>query len=112
MDSKKQFAKSILLGQRIFLNSQAMLNSISRNMKGNIIIKDIKVRNRLKDSLKDLGKCLTELEELTNIEMNDAMARLEICFQALSNGDISGLHDNLQNLYRDDYLVKIVSLSR
>jgi len=89
-----------------------MLNNISRNMRGDGIVKNLKFGNRHKDSLVDLGNCLTELEAITNIEMNDALARLEICLQSLKDGDISGLHDNLQKLYRDDYLDKIVSLSR
>ena len=80
-------------------------------MGGNSLVKNIKVRNKHKDSLEDLGKCLIELEEITNIEMNDALARLDTCLQSLKVGDISGLHDNLQKLYRDDYLGKIISLS-
>lgn len=112
MESKKQFAKSILLGQRIFLNSQAMLNNISRNIGGKSLLKDTQAKNKFKDSLKDLDKCLKELEEITSIEMKEAKARLELCLKKINEGDVSSLHNNLQKLYRDDFLEKIVTLSK
>jgi hypothetical protein len=111
MDSKKQYAKSILLGQRISFNCQAMLNTLLRNMSGNRLINDKKFRDKLQESMKDLCTCLNELEEITDIGMSDAKSRINICFQMLNDGDIPGLHNCLQKLYRDDYLSKIMFLS-
>ncbi len=89
-----------------------MLNTFSRNMSGNRIVQDKKFRDKIQDSLKDLSTCINELEEITGIEMGDAISRLNTCFQTLNDGDMLALHDCLQKLYREDYLSKIVFLSK
>ena len=111
LTSQERFAKVVLLAQRIYLNSQAMLTKLSRGLAGS----DNRMRDpqeQLEASLKDLESCLMEFEQLTGIDLGTARDTLNQSHEALERGDNSMLYESVQRLYRDDYLGTIVGLSK
>jgi len=92
---KQRYAKAVLLGQRIYLNNQAIMNKISRNLSGGDSMFDRNTKAKLHNSLNDLGSCLKEFQEITEIELTAAQDTLILCLEDL-----------------DDYLSKIVELSK
>jgi hypothetical protein len=109
---KKRYAKAVLLGQRIYLNSQAMMSQISRSFSGGDSMFDRNKKEKVRKSLNDLGSCLKEFQEITEIELADAQEALTMCLEDLKREDFPTLYERLQKLYRDDYLGKIVELSK
>ena len=109
---KERYAKAVLLGQRIYLNSQAIMSKISRSLSGGDSMFDRNNKEKLHKSLNDLGSCLRELQEITEIELTEAQDTLIICLEDLEKEDFSTLYERLQRLYRDDYLSKIIELSK
>ncbi len=111
LTSQERFAKVVLLAQRIYLNSQAMLTQLSRSLTGaGNRMRD--PQERLEASLKDLESCLTEFEQLTGIDLGTARDTLNLSYEALERGDNSMLYESVQRLYRDHYLGTIVELSK
>ncbi len=108
---RKRFARAVLLGQRIHMNSQAMLNLLQRISSGEGR-RDDRLDEQLSASLKDLGSCLKEFDQLTGIDMTPALDTLARGFDALETGDTSVLYEVVQTLYRDNYLAAIVELSK
>ena len=109
---KERYAKAVLLGQRIYLNSQATMSKISRSLSGGGTMFDRNNKEKIRKSLKDLGSCLKELQEITEIELTEAQEATIMCLEDLDREDFSTLYERLQKLYRDDYLGKIVELSK
>lgn len=109
---KQSYAKAVLLGQRIYLNNQATMSMISRSLSKGGTVFDRNTRVKLHNSLNDLGSCLREFQEVTEIELTEAQDTLIICFEDLDKEDFSTLYERLQKLYRDDYLKKIIELSK
>ena len=107
-----QFAKVVLLGQRIYLNSQAMLTQLSRGISVGDTVREENTNAKLNRSLKDLESCLTEFEKITEIDLSAARGTLDQSFQALERNDTATLYESIQKLYRDDYLGKILELSK
>jgi hypothetical protein len=107
--AQEQFAKAVLLGQRIYLNSQAMLSLLSRTHNLN---KSENMSEKLYRSLSDFHSCLSEFEEITKIQLNEAHLTLDSSQKALKNEDFSALYETIQKLYRDDYLKKIIELAK
>lgn len=110
LNQKKQFAKAVLLGQRIYLNNQAMLTLLSRNLTKSE--RELNLSKKINHSLDDFTQCITEFEEITGIELNEAHTTLKKSFQASDNEDLTTLYESLQKLYRDDYLSKIIELTK
>jgi hypothetical protein len=108
---RERFAKVVLLGQRIYMNSQAMLNLLSRIGSGERMRGD-RLDEQLSASLEDMDSCLKEFEQLTGIDMTPALDTLALGFEALEKGDTSGLYDIVQTLYRDNYLATIMEISK
>ncbi len=109
---QEQFAKVVLLGQRIYLNSQAMLTLLSRGISVGDTVRGEDTSAKLNRSLKDLESCLEEFERITEIDLSAARGTLEQGFQALERNDTATLYESVQKLYRDDYLGKIIELSK
>jgi len=109
---KENYAKAVLLGQRIYLNSQAMMSKISRSLSGGDSMSDRNNKEKVRKSLNDLGSCLRELQEITEIEFTEAQEALSMCLEDFDREDFPMLYERLQRLYRDDYLGKIVELSK
>lgn len=109
---KHRYAKAVLLGQRIYLNNQAILSMISRSLSRGDTVFDGNKKEKLNNSLNDLGSCLREFQEITEIELTEAQDTLIICLEDLDKEDFSTLYERLQKLYRDDYLTKIIELSK
>lgn len=109
---KERYAKAVLLGQRIYLNSQAIMSKISRSLSEGDSRFDNNTKEKLNNSLNDLGSCLKEFQEITEIELTAAQDRLVMCLEDLDKEDFSTLYERLQKLYRDDYLGKIIELSK
>jgi hypothetical protein len=109
---QEQFAKVVLLGQRIYLNSQAMLTQLSRGISVGDTVRGEDTNAKLNRSLKDLESCLEEFERITEIDLSAARGTLEHSFQALERKDTAALYESVQKLYRDDYLSKIIELSK
>ncbi len=107
-----QFAKVVLLGQRIYLNSQAMLTQLSRGISVGDTAKGDNTNVKLNRSLKDLESCLIEFEKITEIDLSTARGTLDQSFQALERNDTATLYESIQKLYRDNYLGKIIELSK
>ena len=111
LTEQKRFAKVVLLGQRIYLNSQAMLTQLSRSIAG----ADDRRRNlqeKLRTSLEDLESCLVEFEQLTGIELAEARNTMNMSYDALERGDNTMLYESIQRIYRDHYLGAIIELSK
>ena len=109
---KERYAKAVLLGQRIYLNNQAIMSKISRSLSGGDSMFDRNTKEKLHKSLSDLGSCLKEFQEITEIELTEAQDTLIMCLEDLGKEDFSILYERLQKLYRDDYLSKIIELSK
>lgn len=109
---KERYAKAVLLGQRIYLNSQAIMSKISRSLSGGDSMFNRNNKEKIHKSLNDLGSCLKEFQEITEIELTEAQEALIMCLEDLDREDFSTLYERLQKLYRDDYLGKIVELSK
>lgn len=107
-----QFAKVVLLGQRIYLNSQAMLTQLSRGISVGDTAREDNTNVKLNRSLKDLESCLIEFEKITEIDLSAARETLDQSFQALERNDTATLYESIQKLYRDNYLGKIIELSK
>ena len=105
-----KYAKAVMLGQRIYLNNQAMLNNLSRNTASHNLIKNKGLKKKFQDSLKDLSECINDFEEITKIDLSEAKKTLTTSIEALNNDDTELLYVNIQKLYRDDYLPQIISL--
>lgn len=113
MKAKKEtFAKVVLLGQKIHLNSQAMLALLSRSTSGEKLPRERDFQGQINNSLKDLKSCLEEFSELTGIDMSPTLETLDLSFEAFERKDYTGLYEYLQKLYRDDYLRTIIELTR
>ena len=69
-------------------------------------------KEKIHKSLNDLGSCLKEFQEITEIELTEAQEALIRCLEDLDREDFSTLYERLQKLYRDDYLGKIIELSK
>ncbi len=108
---KERYAKAVLLGQRIYLNNQAIMSKISRGLSGEPMF-ERNNREMIQKSLNDLGSCLKEFQEITEIELTEAQDALAMCLEDLGREDFSTLYERLQRLYRDDYLGKIIELSK
>ena len=67
---------------------------------------------KLNRSLKDLESCLIEFEKITEIDLSAARGTLDQSFQALERNDTATLYESIQKLYRDNYLGKIIELSK
>jgi hypothetical protein len=104
-------AKIVLLGQRIYMNSQAMLNLLSRIGSGERIRVD-QIDKQLSAALEDMDSCLKEFDQLTGIDMTPALDTLSLGFDALEKEDTSRLYDTVQTLYRDNYLATIMEISK
>lgn len=104
----QNFARVVLLGQRIQLNTQAMLNLLSRHISSGI--RD-NVKSQLKKSLEDLESCLIRFEKLTGIDLTKAKRTLETCLELHEKNDISALYEVLQKFYREDYLQTLIELA-
>jgi len=112
MGSERQveFARAVVLGQKIHLNCQAMLTMLSRSSSGGVAMRrDLK--EKLRGTLLDLGSCLEEFEGITGIDLSTAQGSLELCLDAFKKGDTQGLYETLLKLYREDYLEKIIELA-
>jgi len=109
---QKRFAKVVLLGQRIHLNSQAMLTQLSRSVAGGEERRGRNLQEQFQASLKDLESCLEEFERLTGIDLGSARDTLRQSFGVLERGDTSALYESVQRLYRDDFLGTIIELAR
>ena len=109
---QEQFARVVLLGQRIYLNSQAMLTQLSRGISVGDTVRGENTNAKFNRSLKDLESCLKEFEKITEIDLSAARRTLDQSFQALEKNDTATLYESVQKLYRDDYLGKIMELSK
>jgi hypothetical protein len=112
MGSERQteFARAVVLGQKIHLSCQAMLTMLSRSSSGGVATRrDIK--EKLRRSLLDLGSCFEEFEGITGIDLSTARGSLELCLAAFEEDNTQGLYETLQKLYREDYLGKIIELA-
>ncbi len=109
---KERYAKAVLLGQRIYLNSEAMMGMLSRSLSGRGSMLDRNNKEKIRRSLNDLGSCLKELQEITEIELTEAQGALTMCLEDLDGEDFPTLYERLQKLYRKDYLGKIIELSK
>ena len=65
----KLFAKVVILGQRIQMNSQAMLSLLSRITSGGKGKRDDTLKKQISIALKDLETCLKEFDLHTGIDM-------------------------------------------
>lgn len=108
----KLFAKVVILGQRIQMNSQAMLSLLSRITSGGKGKRDDMLKKQISTALKDLETCLKEFDLHTGIDMSPALERLASGFDSLEKDDMTGLYNRLQELYREDYLATVVELSK
>ena len=108
----KRFAKAVLLGQRIFLNNQAMLTSLQRTTSLDVVRGRETQGQKLRNTLDDLSTCLNDFETVTGIELAAAKETLALCYQSLEQEDVNALYSSLQKLYRDDYLGVIIALSK
>ena len=108
----KLFAKVVILGQRIQMNSQAMLSLLSRITSGGKRKRDDILKKKIATALKDLETCLKEFDLHTGIDMSPALERLASCLDSLEKDDMTGLYNRLQELYREDYLATVVELSK
>jgi hypothetical protein len=112
MGSERQveFARAVVLGQKIHLNCQAMLTMLSRSSSGGVAMRrDLK--EKFRGSLLDLGSCFEEFEGITGIDLSTAQGSLGLCLDAFEKDDTQGLYETLQKLYREDYLGKIIELA-
>lgn len=107
---QKCFAKAVLLGQRINMNATVLLQVLSRNIgSGAGTFGNLKVQ--IFNALKDLEASLEEFEELTTIELQAAKDTLVEALECHEAGDVKGLYESIQRLYRDDYLTTLTDLS-
>ena len=113
MTSKEQaqFAKVVLLGQRINMNATVLLQVLSRNIGSGISeVGNLKVQ--IFNALKDLETSLEEFEKLTTIELSAAKETLVKALVHHEAGEVKELYDSIQSLYRDDYLTTLTDLSK
>jgi len=73
---------------------------------------DRNYKEKIRKSLNDLGSCLNEFQDITEIELTEAQDTLIMCLEDLDREDFTTIYEKLQKLYRDDYLGKIIELSK
>ena len=109
-DERAQFAKVVLLGQRINMNATVLLQVLSRHLgtgSGNVG----NLKNQIFNALKDLEVSLEKFEDLTSIELSVAKETLATALGHHEAGRVRELYDSIQRLYRDDYLTTLTDLS-
>ena len=108
LEQQKKYAKAVMLGQRIYLNNQAMINQLSRT---SFNLNNSTLKQKFLDALKDLSICLNNFEEITKIDLSNAKKTLTDCNEALKNNDTTQLYNNIQKLFRNDYLAQILKIA-
>ena len=109
--SKSQFAKAVFHSQKIFLGTQAISTFLNR-WKNHGPQKGTTLKGRLSTTLNDLDVSINEFEKITGIELGDAKQTLAQCLSYLEQENVASLHESIQKLYREDYLNKIIELSK
>ena len=110
-NEQAQFAKAVLLGQRINMNATVLLQVLSRNIGSGVsTVGNLKVQ--IFNALKDLENSLDEFEKLTTIELSAAKETLVKALEHHEAGEVKELYDSIQRLYRDDYLTTLTDLSK
>lgn len=110
-NEQAQFAKVVLLGQRINMNATVLLQVLSRNIGSGVsTVGNLKVQ--IFNALKDLETSLEEFEKLTTIELLTAKETLVKALEHHEAGEVKELYESIQRLYRDDYLTTLTDLSQ
>jgi len=109
--SKIQFAKAVFYSQKIFLGTQAISTFLNR-WKNHGPQRGTTLKGRLNTTLNDLSMSLDEFEKITGIELDEAKQTHAQCLSYLEQENVVSLHESIQKLYRDDYLEKIIELSK
>ena len=106
-----QFAKAVFHGQKIFLGTQAISTFLNR-WKNQGPLRGVTLNDRLNTTLNDLFVSLDEFERITGIDLTEAKHSHTQCLSYLKQENIEKLHVTIQKLYREDYLEKIIELSK
>jgi len=106
-----QFAKAVFHSQKIFLGTQAIATFLNR-WKNQGPQRGVTLKGRVNTTLNDIGVSINEFEKITGIELEDAKQTHAQCLNYLAQGNVDGLHESIQKLYREDYLNKIIELSK
>ena len=109
--SQNQYAKAVFHSQKIFLGTQAISTFLNR-WKNHGPQRGTTLKGRLNTTLLDLRVSIDEFEKITGIELAEAKQTLSQCFSYLEQENVVSLHESIQKLYRDDYLNKIIELSK
>jgi primosomal protein N'' len=111
-EEQKRYAKVAQLSLRVYLNTQAMLSHISRQISSNGKAGSRMDPELFQRSLEDLESCLDEFENLTGINMIHAKTLHAQSLTALERKDLSSVYELVQKLYRDGYLSTLIELTK
>jgi len=109
--SRRQFAKAVFHSQKIFLGTQAISTFLNR-WKNHGPQRGTTLKGRLNTTLNDLSVSIDEFEKITGIELEEAKQTHAQCLSYLEQENVDRLHESIQKLYREDYLNKIIELSK